>query len=901
MRTFFSNTIRHIRRRGQVGQSLIILALGFIALIGFVGIVTDVSLLFVRYSSLRRAVDAAAVAAAGQFRRVADDGAVMGEAASLAQLTLAARQFIELYGLNPNDVLVETCRAQRVPRDGAGNPVLTDPEVRARYEQLCTNEELKLVRVTAQIASPTVFLRLLGQPSILLTESAISQTAVIDVVLVFDVSESMLNETRDDDWAVEGYTNIYVPPAVPYSNPEPWNTLLSQTHVQHQTTFTADLFDAGSNLIGTAARIYDSGGGLVSPGSDPLRSECRWFAWPSNTWHGGGYIPVWLMDKYRTVMSDVDIRRQFFMDPSADVYDLTWRRFTGFQPTYNYFGCCNDPNGDMNFDDLVCQPFRDARDAAEQFLARLDFLRGDRVSYVTFDRGAHLVDPDGEDATTRPQPPMIETEFTLDPDGAGPITIGHPQYREGAVEVLRRVIGVRAEPSFYADGSPTTQADNDGRWDSIRDYSRTRTYSEMRNAITQQIFDYPVAFACPFDQAVLEPMYTNINQLPDGTAAPADYRLLDSIMTTPRWFRDVNDIFFERLLSYEYIASCAGTNIGGAMARASNALFFNGRREGAVWMMVMLSDGAAGASNPVSRDGTTLPGRAQPFAVNSGGFFDPLRGVPPDLTDLTPPQDINPPAGYGAFGLCPYGTQADPGELLDLAAPDFGTFPYCSDEDPSTRNFCSDLAAVPDLQAMDAYTGCIENYDVDDYARDWADWVGLANISAVGAGGTRTGEQQLPTIFTIGYGLDFDRRNAVGVCPGDGSLTPPETKARWDCMRANNVADNLGEELLRYIADVGDNFRMDDDYWQSYPVLRDGRLPNPVPNPLDPNADWGPRGACQLSVVRAATTGYPNPQTSYTPFAPTEDCGNYFNAPSGAELNVVFNEIASRMFTRLTQ
>jgi len=41
----FKNSLRRAMRRGQAGQSLIILALGFIALIGFVGIVTDVSLL----------------------------------------------------------------------------------------------------------------------------------------------------------------------------------------------------------------------------------------------------------------------------------------------------------------------------------------------------------------------------------------------------------------------------------------------------------------------------------------------------------------------------------------------------------------------------------------------------------------------------------------------------------------------------------------------------------------------------------------------------------------------------------------------------------------------------------------------------------------------------------------
>lgn len=58
--------MRHMLRRGQTGQTIVIMAFGFIVLLGFVGIVTDVSLLFVRYSTLRRAVDSAAVAPPGR-------------------------------------------------------------------------------------------------------------------------------------------------------------------------------------------------------------------------------------------------------------------------------------------------------------------------------------------------------------------------------------------------------------------------------------------------------------------------------------------------------------------------------------------------------------------------------------------------------------------------------------------------------------------------------------------------------------------------------------------------------------------------------------------------------------------------------------------------------------------
>src|SRR5262245_659331 len=71
MKRGLSRLTRRLFRRGQTGQTIVILAFGFIVLLAFVGIVTDVSLMFVRYSTLRRAIDAAAVSAAGQMRRAA--------------------------------------------------------------------------------------------------------------------------------------------------------------------------------------------------------------------------------------------------------------------------------------------------------------------------------------------------------------------------------------------------------------------------------------------------------------------------------------------------------------------------------------------------------------------------------------------------------------------------------------------------------------------------------------------------------------------------------------------------------------------------------------------------------------------------------------------------------------
>src|SRR5689334_19132051 len=91
-----------LTRRSRNGQSIVIIAIAFIALIAFVGIATDVAMLFVRFSTLRRSVDAAAIAAAGQMRQNAD----------YVTLNAVAKQFIQAHGLDPQSVKVETCETE---------------------------------------------------------------------------------------------------------------------------------------------------------------------------------------------------------------------------------------------------------------------------------------------------------------------------------------------------------------------------------------------------------------------------------------------------------------------------------------------------------------------------------------------------------------------------------------------------------------------------------------------------------------------------------------------------------------------------------------------------------------------------------------------------------------------
>jgi hypothetical protein len=94
---------------------------------------------------------------------------------------------------------------------------------------------------------------------------------------------------------------------------------------------------------------------------------------------------------------------------------------------------------------------------------------------------------------------------------------------------------------------------------------------------------------------------------------------------------------------------------------------------------------------------------------------------------------------------------------------------------------------------------------------------------------------------------------------------------------------------------VGDNFRIDVNYQQDY--RDDGML-----NGSLTRDEYGPPGICEPPSQNATDLGGYDPAQGLNGIEflpPTESCGNYFNAPSPEELEIVFDEIASRMFTRL--
>ncbi len=195
----------------------------------------------------------------------------------------------------------------------------------------------------------------------------------------------------------------------------------------------------------------------------------------------------------------------------------------------------------------------------------------------------------------------------------------------------------------------------------------------------------------------------------------------------------------------------------------------------------------------------------------------------PDATDANNPV----PAGY-INGFCGGNPSfPSPNRMWDK--------PWCTDSDPSTRHcgpFHADAGECPPGATWVGNN--TPPYDVEDYARDITDRVAL--LYSTNASEPVGGEEI--AIYTIGLGV---------------AAAPP---------------DYDGEEMLRYMANIGDdNFR------------------NPIPDNL---ADTYPPDPCDVTVFPVEG-------------APQHSCGQYYYAPSGAYLTQIFEKIAGSIFTRITQ
>jgi hypothetical protein len=231
-------------------------------------------------------------------------------------------------------------------------------------------------------------------------------------------------------------------------------------------------------------------------------------------------------------------------------------------------------------------------------------------------------------------------------------------------------------------------------------------------------------------------------------------------------------------MQYEYGYRWASTNIGGGLREAVDELDLNGSTDAAIWIIVLLSDGAANATDQAmdSNNWWTCPsppdsGGPDERDQSAGPDADPTAPDPTTVTRHCPSQDI------------------------------------CDREDPWYTN--------PGHTYQEWY------YDADDYARDIADLASSKEIA----------------VYTIGF----------------GPKVLNDSQGRADA----------GERLLRYIADVGDDGDLEtapcgsDFYWDDVVV-------DPVP-------------------------------------APGADCGNYYYAETAEDLANVFEDIVSRIFSRLTR
>lgn len=170
-------------KRHERGQAIILIAFAMVGLIAMVGLVTDTGILLIEYGKLKRAVDAAAIAAAQQFSLPSDEISEQAfEDSAINFLNLNETREI-------TSLSVKSCLAT-LPADR--------PELCNDYPVTHPEDNRKLVEVTASATVNFSFLSVIGIRSTTITTTAIGEAATLDVVLVIDTSASMAYETRDD-------------------------------------------------------------------------------------------------------------------------------------------------------------------------------------------------------------------------------------------------------------------------------------------------------------------------------------------------------------------------------------------------------------------------------------------------------------------------------------------------------------------------------------------------------------------------------------------------------------------------------------------------------------------------------------------------------------------------------
>jgi len=181
-------------RKSEKGQTWVIMAVAITVLIIVLGFAVDSAVLFSNYTKLKRAVDAAAVSAANEYK-VKNSKVFIDDPVNLGMLTgyltAAAKEMLTMHDL---DVSKINLKVYICDEDGDGQrDASLQTEAPALYAMCPASGQTprKLVYVQASEEAPTYFLTLIGIHSIPITTYSISEAAPIDLVLVFDTSESM--------------------------------------------------------------------------------------------------------------------------------------------------------------------------------------------------------------------------------------------------------------------------------------------------------------------------------------------------------------------------------------------------------------------------------------------------------------------------------------------------------------------------------------------------------------------------------------------------------------------------------------------------------------------------------------------------------------------------------------
>jgi Flp pilus assembly protein TadG len=178
-------TYNKSNKKGKsTGQVLVLVALIFLGLMAAIGLAVDTGLVFINYSYLRRAVDAASLAAATQYRMNVTE-------ATMAKMAV---EYLKLNNIEDPGVNITTCDTEPglCPNDGTGLG-------------------RKLVHVRASSTIKTYFISLIGIDNITVHAESVAEAASLDVILVLDTSESMTFGEPKNNAAAHGGVDMRDP------------------------------------------------------------------------------------------------------------------------------------------------------------------------------------------------------------------------------------------------------------------------------------------------------------------------------------------------------------------------------------------------------------------------------------------------------------------------------------------------------------------------------------------------------------------------------------------------------------------------------------------------------------------------------------------------------------------